>query len=142
MGLEYIVHPEIDYDSAPYWQSLKAHQVKLQKCTNCGGFRFPPSPSCYNCGTLGGDWTPISGKGTVYSWTVIHHPIDKRLKNEVPFIIVLIELEEGPRVAGRLIDCDKNKIKAGMKVISQFDDIDSELTLLNFTPADKADKSG
>ncbi len=78
----YVVHPDVDQDSEPYWQSLQEHRAKLQKCENCGRFRFPPSPSCYYCGTLGGNWEAISGRGTIYSWAVIHHPIDKRLAHE------------------------------------------------------------
>ena len=130
----FIVHPEVDQDSEPYWQSLRAHNAKLQKCTNCGRFRFPPSPSCYYCGTFGGNWEEISGKGTIYSWAIINHPIDKRLASDVPFTIVLVDLEEGPRIAGRLIGVDKEQIKAGIPVKVRYDDLDAELTLLNFEP--------
>jgi uncharacterized OB-fold protein len=76
----------------------------------------------------------ISGRGTVYSWIVVHHPVDKRLAGEVPFIVALVELVEGPRMAGRLVGCDRDEVKAGMPVTVQYDDVDSELTLLNFTP--------
>jgi uncharacterized OB-fold protein len=83
---------------------------------------------------MGGDWEVISGKGTIYSWAVIHHPIDKRLTDEVPFVITLIELEEGPRIAGRLIGYKHDEIKVGMPVRVRYDDIDSKLTLLNVEP--------
>jgi len=82
---------------------------------------------------LGGEWTPISGRGTAYSWVVVQHPIDPRLAAEVPFIIALIELEEGPRVAGRLI-CDHEQIKGDIPVKARYDDVDADLTLLNFEP--------
>jgi uncharacterized OB-fold protein len=130
----YIVHPDIDQDSEPYWQSLREHSAKLQKCEHCGKFRFPPSPSCYYCGTPGGNWEVISGQGDIYSWAEIHHPIDKRLATDVPFTIVLVDLEEGPRIAGRLINAGQSEIKAGMPVKVRYDDIDAELTLLNFEP--------
>lgn len=128
----FIVYPEVDVDSETYWQSLREHKAKLEKCGNCGRFRFPPSPSCYYCGTPGGSWQEISGKGTIYSWTVIHHPIDKRLASEVPFTIALVELEEGPRVAGRLTGCDSQQLKCGMPVRIIYTDMDEKLTLLNF----------
>jgi uncharacterized OB-fold protein len=76
----------------------------------------------------------ISGQGTVYSWIVVHHPVDKRLAAEVPFIVALVELAEGPRMVGRLVGCDRNEVKAGMPVTVQYDEVDGELTLLNFTP--------
>jgi uncharacterized OB-fold protein len=65
---------------------------------------------------------------------VIHHPVDKRLAAEVPFVVALVELEEGPRMVGRLVGCERHEIKAAMPVTVQYDDVDSELTLLNFTP--------
>ena len=70
--------------------------------------------------------------GSQFSWIVIHHPVDKRLASEVPFIVALVELEEGPRIVGRLVGCSPGDIKAGMHVKAQYDDVDSELTLLNF----------
>ncbi len=132
---KFIVHPETDHDSAPYWKYLKEHKARLQKCGNCGDFRFPAYPSCPYCGKLGGEWTPISGLGTIYSWTIVCHPIDPRLAAEVPFVVVLIELEEGPRVTGRLIGCDPAEIKGNMPVKARYDDVDIDLTLMNFEPA-------
>ena len=134
MTEKFIIHPEKDPDSIPYWEHLKEHQTQLQECENCGRFRFPPYPSCPYCGTLGGKWTPISGKGTIYSWIVIHHPVDRRLASEVPFIVVLVDLEEGPRVGARLIGCDRGKVKCGMSVKARYDDVDKELSLMNFEP--------
>jgi len=128
----YIVYPEADQDSEPYWQSLKEHKPKLQKCENCGRFRFPPSPSCYYCGTIGGKWEEISGRGKIYSWATIHHPIDKRLAEEVPFTVILVDMEEGPRIAGRLIGTDNQDIKCDMPVEAIYDDLDADLTLINF----------
>jgi uncharacterized OB-fold protein len=132
---KYIVRPETDEDDAPYWQSLRDHQAKLQKCPSCKSFRFPPFSTCYNCGTEGGEWTPISGKGKVYTWTVVHHPLDPRLKTEVPFILALIELEEGPRIAGRLVNCDSDQKLFEMPVKARYDDLDNDFTLINFEPA-------
>ncbi len=128
----YVIQPEKDYDSVPYWESLKNHKAKIQRCEECGKFRFPPAPTCYYCGKASGIWENISGKGKIYSWIVINHPIDKRLSNEVPFVVALIELHEGPRVVGRLIGCNKDEIKSGLPVQVLYDDLDSELTLMNF----------
>lgn len=132
----YVVHPEADQDSAPYWQSVHQHGARLQRCSECGRFRFPPSPSCYFCGSLGGEWEAISGNGVVYSWIVVHHPVDKRLAGEVPFVVAMVELEEGPRVAGRLVGFDSEQIRVRMPVKVCYDDMDGELTLLNFGPVE------
>jgi uncharacterized OB-fold protein len=128
------IAPEMDHDTTAYWQHLKEHEVRLQKCTECRRFRFPPYPNCPHCGALGGDWEAISGKGSLYSWTVVHHPIDPRLKDEVPFVLALVQMEEGPRIVGRLIGCNSKQLKADMPVKVRYDDVDSDLTLLNFEP--------
>ena len=104
----------------------------MQKCEICGEFRFPPAPTCYHCGRASGNWETISGTGKIYSWIVVHHPVDKRLANEVPFVVAMVELTEGPRVVGRLVGCRNDEIKAGLPVRALYDSVDKELTLLNF----------
>ena len=131
---KYIVYPQIDKDSAPYWKYLQEHKAHLQKCTDCGRFRFPPYPSCTYCGAMGGSWEPVSGEGTIYTWIVIHHPIDPRLAAEVPFAVVMVEMKEGVRMAGRMVGCSTDQIEAGMPVKALYDDIDDKLTLINFRP--------
>ena len=132
---QHVIHPEIDQDSATFWDSAREHKVKIQRCDSCGKFRFPPSPSCYYCGQIGATWKLIEGIGTVYSWIVIHHPVDKRLANEVPFIVALVEIAEGPRIVGRMHESNPENMRAGMAVQIEYTDIDSELTLINFKPA-------
>jgi uncharacterized OB-fold protein len=131
---KFILPPQPDQDSKPYWEYLHEHKAHLQKCRKCGRFRFPPNPSCPHCGTLGGDWTPISGRGKVYSWIVIRHPVDPRLATEVPFTVALVELEEGVRMIGRLAGLDQSQVTAGMPVKARYDDIDNAFTLVNFEP--------
>ena len=135
MTEKFIIHPEKDHDSIPYWEHLREHKAQLQKCEKCARLRFPPYPTCPYCGARDSKWTSISGRGTVYSWIVNHHPIDSRLASEVPFIVALVELKEGPRIPGRLIGIDREKVKSGMPVKARYDDVDAELTLLNFEPA-------
>jgi uncharacterized OB-fold protein len=131
---KFILPPQQDQDSKSYWEYLREHNAHLQKCQKCGRFRFPPNPSCPNCGTFGGDWTQISGRGKVYSWIVIHHPVDPRLASEVPFTVALVELEEGVRMIGRLLGVERDKVKGDMPVKARYDDIGSAFTLINFEP--------
>jgi len=132
---KFILPPKPDGDSAPYWEYLRKHQAHLQKCSKCGRLRFPPYPSCPYCGTFGGEWTPISTRCKLYSWTVIQHPVDPRLAAEVPFIVALVELEEGVHIIGRLLGIEPDKLKGDMPVKVRYDDIDDAFTLINFEPA-------
>jgi len=77
---------------------------------------------------------PISGRGKLYSWIVIQHPVDPRLATEVPFVVALVELEEGVRVIGRLVGIERDKLKGDMPVKIRYDDIDNAFTLINFEP--------
>lgn len=124
--------PEINVDTTPYWECLKRHELKLQCCHNCEKLRFPPLPSCPHCGVLGGEWKLVSGRGTLCTWTEVFHPLDPRLKDEVPFILTLVDLDEGPRISGRLIGASSDQLRAGLSVVARFDDLDKELTVINF----------
>lgn len=126
------VRPVIDLGSKPYWDYLQKKELRLQKCPKCHQFRFPPYPGCPYCGTPGGDWLPLSGKGKIYSWIVVHHPVDPRIKEDVPYLVVLVELDEGPRLVGRLVGCPPEEIKGEMSVKGKFEVIDDQLTLFNF----------
>lgn len=126
------VAPDIDLDTATYWQGLCENTLKLQHCGDCGQHRFPPLPSCPHCGELGGQWKTVSGRGSLHTWSVVYHPLDPRLKEEVPFILTLVELEEGPRISGRLVGADPDQLKIGMPVTARFDELDEALTLVNF----------
>jgi uncharacterized OB-fold protein len=124
--------PEVDLDTREYWAQLRQHRLRLQLCAQCDKFRFPPLPSCPYCGMIGGEWRDASGRGTLYTWTEIVHPLDPRLKDEVPFTMALVDLEEGPRIGGRLIGATAARLRIGMPVVVRFDDLDDELTLVNF----------
>ena len=130
----FVIHPEMDEDSAPYWHSLQEHKTKLQKCDECGKFRFPPSPSCYYCASMEGRWELISGRGTIYSWIVVHHPVDKGFAGEVPFVVALVDLDEGPRIVGRFFGGNEGEMKMGMPVKIGYDDVSDDLTLVRLEP--------
>lgn len=66
--------PTVTPDSEPYWRSENANALRLQQGESYAAFRFYPTPVCPSCGTLGGSWEPISGAGTLYSYTVVHRP--------------------------------------------------------------------
>lgn len=126
------VHPEEDFDSKPFWDWLRAKDFRLQYCDGCGKFRFPPYPSCPHCGELGGTWKPVSGRGAIYSWIVVHRSPLRDYQEDAPYVIALVELEEGPRIVGRLMGTDPEDVRAGLPVVAQYVDTDEKVTLLAF----------
>lgn len=86
--------PVPDLDSAPYWAALREHRLELQRCDDCGTWRWIPRALCSACGSFAATWTPTSGRGTVASWIVNHHPFGPAYPT--PYIVAEIRLDEAP----------------------------------------------
>jgi uncharacterized OB-fold protein len=102
--------PTPDPDSADFWAGLAEGQIRLQHCGSCGKVRFPPLPCCPECGAKTFTSVAASGRGRVYAWIGVRRPIGTINGDEVPVTIATVELEEGPRVVGRLVDIDRPAI--------------------------------
>ncbi|WP_298688614.1 OB-fold domain-containing protein [uncultured Sphingomonas sp.] len=97
MGISKIV---MGLDDKPMWASIERGAMELQKCGECGAFRYPPAPVCPHDLSADAEWTPVSGKGTILSWVVFHK---QYFEDHVPpYNSVAIELEEGPIVVSQL----------------------------------------
>src|SRR5258708_4112532 len=108
--------PVPDLDSAPFWEGCKRHQLLFQRCMDCGMFRFPPNPVCQNCRSRSAAWVESAGTGSVYSWIVVAHPVWPIFKPYVPYAVALVDMDEGVRLAGNILDLDPQAIQAGMRV--------------------------
>ena len=125
--------PAITQDNAFWFEGARAHRLLIQHCTSCGTLRHPPLPACAVCGSLEWDTVESSGRGTVYSYVVVHYPQVPSF--EYPLPIGLIELEEGTRVVANLDGVELDAIAIGMAVQAEFVDYDEELSLPVFVPA-------
>lgn len=126
--------PHIDEVSRPYWDAAKRHELLLQKCEECGHYRYPQGETCPACLSDRLEWVKVSGRGSVYTWTVFHQVYHPAFKEDVPYAVVAVELEEGPRIITNLVDCKIGDIKVGMPVEVVFDDVTEEITLPKFRP--------
>jgi uncharacterized protein len=129
--------PEILPDHEPFWGSVRRHAMELQRCDRCGAFRFIPSERC-PCGSGASTWTQIAGTGEVYTYTVVHRAPTPAYQAEVPYVIVHVTIDEGPRLISNLIGCDPEGVGVGMAVQLVYEDVTPELTLYKFAPADGA----
>ena len=98
------MEPVVDEDSRPYWEGLRAHRIVVQRCPACGQTRFPPMPSCPSCGTPGADDVEATGTGSVYSFVRVHRAFSSDHAADVPYTVVVVDLDEGCRVLGRIED--------------------------------------
>jgi len=92
--------PRVDVDSESFWAALRDHRIVLQQCQACAKKRFPPMPSCPWCGTPGGVDVETDASGRVYSWVTVHRQLT--VPREVPYTVATVQLDDGPRLLGRL----------------------------------------
>ena len=94
--------PHATPDSEPYWDAAHQGKLRLQRCASCGLVRHYPQPVCPRCCSLDTEWIEASGRGTIHSWTVAHHAFHPAFKADLPYTLLIVDLEEGPRAMGRL----------------------------------------
>lgn len=128
--------PAITEENRPYWESAKAHRLALPRCGACGRFRFPPTSHCPNCLSAETAWQAVSGRGTVYSFVVMHQVYDSAFKDDVPYNVAAVELDEGPRLYTNLVGIANAAIRVGMPVRVVYDDVTEAVTLVKFRPAE------
>lgn len=128
--------PEETEDSAPYWEGARQGELRMQKCLDCGHIRFPPSGMCPRCLSEKTEWRRLSGRGTVYSWIIVHKSQHPAFNEDAPYNVVIVELEEGPRLHSQLVECSHEGIKIGMPVSAVFEKINDKVTLPKFRPAE------
>ncbi|MBV1918165.1 MAG: OB-fold domain-containing protein [Sphingomonadaceae bacterium] len=119
--------PVPDASSAGYWEATARHELAIARCSACHGFTHPPDTVCIRCGSIEPRFTfePVSGRGIVKSWTVVRQALLPGFEQDVPFLLVDVELSEqaGLRITGRLLDGVDTALKLGDKVQVDFEDI-------------------
>ena len=121
-------------ENAPYLDGLKRRKLLLQRCRDCVSFRYPPSMHCPNCLSDASEWVPAVGRGSVYSFIILHQPYHPGFRDDLPYNVAVVELDEGPRVVTNIVGCANEDISIGMAVTAQFFDATEEATILKFRP--------
>ncbi len=120
------------HDNGWWWEAVDQGHLLIQKCSECGALRHPPRPMCGKCQSTSWEGVPSSGEGTVYSFTVLHHPPIPGY--DFPCPVGLIDLAEGTRIVANIVGCDPEDIKIGMKVECRIEDADETMKLPFFYP--------
>jgi uncharacterized OB-fold protein len=126
--------PAVTEDGAPYWDGCRAGELRVQRCDACGHLRFPPSVLCPRCLAEGGSWIPLSGRGTIYTFIVVHRPQHPAFFADAPYNVAIVELEEGIRLHSAIVDSTNDDLRVGMPVEVVFDKVNDEVTLPRFRP--------
>ncbi len=124
--------PRLDTLNPPFWAAAKEGRLLLQHCPSCGDIRFPPGPVCPKCLAADQDWVEASGRGTLQSWIDMHRAYWDGFKDDLPYCVCLVQLDEGPLLVSNLIGtADNPSIGAAVKVV--FDAVTDDVTLPKFT---------
>jgi uncharacterized OB-fold protein len=116
-----------DETSAPFWSAAAEHLLTVARCARCSRFTLPPDVVCPHCHSSDPDFefTPVSGRGTVRSWTIVRQALLPGFDDDLPFVLVDVELAEQDdlRLIGRLLDGVTAELRVGAAVTVGFEDL-------------------
>jgi len=124
--------PRVTPEMAPFFEASKRGQLVMQKCESCGTLRFPPQPTCSRCLSADSSWAPVSGRGEVYTFNVMHQVYHSAFAPDIPYAVVVIKLEEGAKMLSNLVGIKPSEIRCGMPVEVIFERMSDEVTLPKF----------
>ena len=107
--------PRPDAVSAPFWEAASQGRLLYQQCPDCGHRQFYPRALCTACGAEP-DWAEATGRGHVHTYTIVRQHGGKPFRDELPYVVAIVELEEGVRMMGNLTGCDPDDVEIGMAV--------------------------
>ena len=125
--------PSVSDDTRFFWEGVERGELLIQRCRSCGELRHPPGPMCPRCRSLDWDAVRASGRGTVHSYVVPHHPRLPAFPDR--YVVALVDLEEGTRLVTNLVDVPPEHVRIGMAVELACTKVDDELVLPLFRPA-------
>jgi uncharacterized OB-fold protein len=123
-----------DPQTAAFWQGTKAGEVRAQRCDACGYLRWPPAPICPECQHAASTWVRLNPRGTLVSYCVYHRALDPAFRDEIPYAVGYVQLEEGPRMYGQL-DGPIDGLEVGQQVSAVFRAASPDVTLVRWTTA-------
>jgi uncharacterized OB-fold protein len=124
--------PVIDHDSAPYWEAARAGRLDIPLCGDCGKHHFYPRAICPYCHSDNLKFDTVSGRGVVHTFTIARRPAGPAFADDVPYVVALIELEEGPRMMSRIQTDDPETVQIGARVEVTFVKATDEITFPYF----------
>jgi uncharacterized OB-fold protein len=126
--------PVLEGMTGEYYEFCGRGELRFQRCDACGVWRHPPRVLCAACGSPRWSWAPSTGRGTVFTWTVVHQAMHPAFGAEVPYAVIVVETDEGVRVVANLRDAPPDALRLGLPVEVAFEALDDTLTVPMFRP--------
>ena len=132
--------PTVTKEGAPFWESTRLGELATQHCEGCNRQQFPPRRICVHCGGRHLDWKKVSGRGRIYSFTIVFRPPEPTFQPDVPYVVAVIDLEEGGRMMTTIVGCAVTDVCVEMPVTAVFEQVTSSVTLVKFRPTNPIDR--
>ncbi len=126
--------PVVNPWARPFWDAAMEDRLTFQKCKDCGANIFYPRIACTECFSDNLDWVNASGKGTIYSYTVVENNSPTAFLGDCPYVVAIVRLDEGPQMLTNIINCDPYSIQCDMPVKVVFEQLNEEFKLPKFQP--------
>jgi uncharacterized OB-fold protein len=127
--------PTVNADTEAFWKGCREHQLRFQKCINCGHVRWPPSLLCPMCFSRDAEWVVSTGRGRVYSFVVYHRGYHAAFEGDLPYAVAIVALNEGPHLLTNIVGCIPEQVRCDMPVEVTWEQVTDEITLPKFRPA-------
>jgi uncharacterized protein len=117
-----------------FWQRCNEERLCFQQCSSCRKWRHIPRPMCSRCHSMDWQWAPSSGRGKIFSWTVTHAPLHPVFASQVPYAVIIVELDEGVKMFSGLRNLPPDKIEFGLPVEVIFERVTENIAMPYFQP--------
>lgn len=126
--------PVATIETEEYWAGCRRHELLIQRCTDCATYQFYPRLMCTVCARRSLEWVRASGRGRVRSFTIVRRAVSAGYSAEVPYVVALIELDEGPTMMSNVVGCAAEQVHMHMPVEVTFEDWAPGVTVPRFRP--------
>ena len=126
--------PSVSGETRPFWEACRREELLIQRCNSCGEYQFYPRGICANCWTTDISWVKASGKGSVWTFTVTYQNRTAGFAEEAPYVLALVELEEGVKMFTNIVQCSPGEVSIGMPVEVSFIKATDQISIPFFKP--------
>jgi uncharacterized protein len=126
--------PQVNPWAKPFWDAAREEKLIIQRCQDCEKHVFFPRIACPHCSSDKLKWVEASGKGTIYSYTIVQSNAPSAFIDDMPYVVALVKLEEGVQLLSNIVDCNFDELQCDMPVEVTFEKLNDEFTLPKFRP--------
>jgi len=126
--------PVVTDENRSFWEGCREGKLLLQYCEQCQQYQFYPRLYCMHCSSPRIQWVEVSGRGRIYSYTIIHRNKSPEFMHDTPYNVAIVQLDEGPRMMANIVQSDASQLRVDLPVTVVFDPVTDEISVPRFKP--------